>query len=215
MQVIYLIRHGETDYNRDGRVQGATESALSDLGQEQARRLANRMADVEVTALYSSPLRRALDTSRLAFDGRIEATLRDGLREINLGEWEGRTAESLRKEFPEAVKRWFRTPSDVTIPGAESIGDFRGRVSAEMDRIRGQHESGNVVVVAHGGVICTYLTHLLEMGLDDIWRFKIRNGSVTRILFPQGRPRIDLLGDIHHLDGAIRQPPEAPYRIFP
>jgi broad specificity phosphatase PhoE len=69
--------------------------------------------------------------------------------------------------------------------------------------------------VTHAGVICAYLTSVLGMSLDDLWSFKIRNASVTRVLFPQGKARIDLLGDIHHLAGVVREAPDRPFRLFP
>jgi len=151
MQVIYLIRHGETEFNRDGRVQGYTESPLSDLGVEQARRLRARLEGLAVDAAYTSPLSRAQETCRIAMDGRgWEA--RAGLREIGLGEWEGKRAADLRREFPDQVKMWFRSPGQVRIPGAETMADFRRRVTGELDSIRAAHPDGTVVVIAHGGV---------------------------------------------------------------
>jgi broad specificity phosphatase PhoE len=103
----------------------------------------------------------------------------------------------------------------VRIPGAETVGQFRRRVVRAMNQVRKEQPEGEIAVVTHGGVICVYLTALLGMKLDDLWQFKIRNGSVTRILFPQGRARIDLLGDIHHLNGAFREMPDRPFRLFP
>jgi len=215
MQVIYLIRHGETAFNRDGRVQGHTESDLSELGREQARRVGERIQGVDFDHAYTSPLRRARETCALAINGSVAVDARDGLKEINLGAWEGRKASDLRKEFPVEVKLWFHRPSEITIENGETIAQFRRRVTDEMTSIRDAHPDDTLAVFAHGGVICTYLTSLLEMKLDDIWRFKIRNGSVTRVIFPQDRPRIDLLGDIHHLDGVLREVPDGSFRLFP
>lgn len=215
MQVIYLIRHGETVFNRDGRVQGHTESDLSELGREQARRVGDRIRGVDFDAVFTSPLRRAEETCSIAIDAQTEFETRTGLKEINLGAWEGRKASELRREFPEEVKLWFHRPTEIHIENGETISEFRARVSAEMASIRETFPDGTLAVFTHGGVICTYLTSLLEMKLDHIWRFKIRNGSVTRVIFPQDRPRIDLLGDIHHLDGALRDPPHGSFRLFP
>lgn len=215
MHVMYLIRHGETDFNRDGRIQGHTESDLSELGRDQARRVGERLRHHDILAAYTSPARRAMDTCNLALNGSVPVHPRDGLREIQLGAWEGRKASELRREFPEEVRLWFEQPSSVTIDGAESLADFRTRVTTSVEDIRAAHDAGAVAVFAHGGVICTYLTSLLGMALDDIWRFKIRNGSITRIIFPLGRPRVDLLGDIHHLQGLMREAPDRPFRLFP
>jgi broad specificity phosphatase PhoE len=105
----------------------------------------------------------------------------------------------LRKRYPREVERWFHSPMAVRIP-APRRGQFRRRVVRAMNRIRKENPTGEIAVVTHAGVICAYLTSVLGMSLDDLWSFKIRNASVTRVLFPQGKARIDLLGDIHHLE---------------
>jgi len=214
MQVLYLIRHAETGYNRDGRVQGHTESNLSPLGVKQARRVGRRLGYVEFVAAYASPSTRTMHTARLAL-GKADIVPREGLREIRLGDWEGQKADELRKRYPREVERWFHSPMAVRIPGAETVGQFRRRVVREMNRIRKAHPAGEIAVVTHAGVICAYLTSVLGMSLDDLWSFKIRNASVTRVLFPQGKARIDLLGDIHHLEGVFRETPNRPFRLFP
>lgn len=215
MQILYLIRHAETGFNRVGRLQGHTESTLSRLGHTQARRVGERLDYVDFVAAYASPSRRTVQTARIAFGDRVDVETRDGLREINLGVWEGLKATTLRRRYPRQVHLWFHRPSAVRIDGAETVGQFRRRVVRTMDAIRKEHPSGEVAVVTHGGVICVYLTSLLGMKLDDLWQFKIRNASVTRVLFPQGRARVDLLGDIHHLNGAMREMPGRPFRLFP
>jgi alpha-ribazole phosphatase/probable phosphoglycerate mutase len=212
--VLYLIRHAETGFNRDGRVQGHSESNLSRLGIEQARRTGRRLGYVEFAAAYASPSKRTMRTARLALKG-VEIQPREGLREIRLGEWEGQKAEDLRARYPREVERWFHSPMAVRIPGGETVGQFRRRVVREMNRIRKENPSGEIAIVTHAGVICAYLTSVLGMSLDDLWSFKIRNASVTRVLFPQGKARIDLLGDIHHLEGVIRETPNRPFRLFP
>jgi broad specificity phosphatase PhoE len=212
--VLYLIRHAETGYNRDGRVQGHTDSSLSRLGIEQARRIGKRLDYVHFEAAYASPSRRTMHTARLAL-GDVKVEPREGLREIRLGLWEGQKAEALRKRYPREVDRWFHSPMAVRIPGAETVGQFRRRVVREMNRIRKEHPAGEIAVVTHAGVICAYLTSVLGMSLNDLWSFKIRNASVTRVLFPQGKARIDLLGDIHHLEGVFREAPNRPFRLFP
>ncbi len=215
MQIVYLIRHAETGFNRHGRVQGHSESTLSRLGLEQARRIAKRLSYVDFVAAYASPSKRTMQTARVVLKDGPEIQPREGLREIRLGVWEGKKATLLRERYPREVELWFHKPSAVRIEGAETAGQFRRRVAREMTRILNAHPQGEVAVVTHGGVICAYLTFVLGMKLDDLWSFKIRNGSVTRVLFPQGRARIDLLGDIHHLDGAFREAPQRPFRLFP
>src|SRR5712671_4424342 len=110
--VLYLIRHAETGFNRDGRVQGHSESNLSRLGIEQARRIARRLGYVEFAAAYASPSQRTMHTARLALKG-VEIQPREGLREIRLGAWEGQKAEDLRARYPREVERWFHSPMAV------------------------------------------------------------------------------------------------------
>lgn len=215
MQVIHLIRHGETENNRRGHVQGWTESPLSELGREQARRVGDRLRARKIDAVLSSPLGRAVETARIALGEDVHVELRAGLREMNLGAWEGKSAAELRKNHPGDVAMWFDRPSALRIEGAETIRAFRGRVRRTMDGICNEFAGQSLAVFAHGGVICAWLTAILGMKLDDIWRFKIRNGSFTRVIFPAGTPRIELLGEVSHLDGVERVvPPDAP-RLFP
>jgi broad specificity phosphatase PhoE len=196
-------------------VQGFTESRLSELGREQSRRLRARLEGVEIDAVWSSPLSRAVDTCRIAMDGRVPVQTHDGLREMHLGAWEGRKATELRREFPEPVRLWFQQPSRVRIDGGETMRAFRIRVTGAMEAVRASRSEGTIAVFTHGGVVCAWLTRLLGMTLDNIWRFKIRNGSVTRVVFTGERPRIDLLGDVSHLGDAVRELPGQRHRMLP
>lgn len=215
MQVLYLIRHAETVFNREGRVQGFTDSPLSDLGREQARRLRKRLEAIRLGAAASSPAGRAVETARVALDGAVPLATHDGLREMNLGVWEGRVASDIRREYPEEIRLWFDRPSRLRLEGGETIRRFRRRVTRTMDSILESHPDQTIAVFTHGGVIRIYLTSLLGMKLDDVWRFKIQNGSLNRVLFPGKKPRIDLLGDCHHLDGSLRAIPPDETRLFP
>jgi broad specificity phosphatase PhoE len=201
-----LVRHGQSQWNREGRLQGYEDSDLSDLGREQSRRLRKRLAREVIDAAYSSTATRAFETGRIAVGHRLSIEPLDTLREVHLGVWEGRKAAEVKKRFPEQAELWFRAPSRVRIEGGEPLRSFRQRVTRALSRIRRRHESESVIVFAHGGVICAYLTSLLKLKLDDLWRFKILNGSVSVVIFPNGDPRIELLNDTSHLDGAISPP---------
>ncbi|MFQ5511717.1 MAG: histidine phosphatase family protein [Candidatus Krumholzibacteriia bacterium] len=210
MQRILMIRHGESEWNRDGRIQGYLDCDLSDLGREQAAYLKERLDLEKIDAAYSSTSTRAQETGRIALAHRLPIESRDALREMKLGVWEGANAAELKKQKPRETELWFRAPSRVRIEGAEPLRVFRQRVTREIEGIRGQHEDAGVVIFTHGGVICTYLTSLLGLKLDDLWRFKIRNASITKIIFPMGSPRIEVLNDVSHLNGAVRYAPNTP-----
>jgi broad specificity phosphatase PhoE len=215
VQVLYLIRHAETEFNREGRVQGFTDSPLSDLGREQTRRLRDRIGGIKIGAAACSPSMRAADTARVALAGAVPFQTYEGLREMNLGVWEGKIASDIRKQYPREIKLWFDRPSHLRLEGGETIRSFRRRVTGTMDVIRESAPEKTIAIFTHGGVIRIYLTSLLGMKLDDVWRFKIQNCSLTRVMFPGNKPRIDLLGDAHHLDGALRDIPANETRLFP
>ncbi|NIM20250.1 MAG: histidine phosphatase family protein [Candidatus Latescibacteria bacterium] len=215
MQTIILIRHGESEWNLEGRVQGYLDSPLSNLGVEQAHRIGERLKRESIDHVVSSTASRAIDTCRIALGSHMHVETSDALREINLGIWEGRRSTDLKLEYPREVEMWYRMPSRVKIDRGESLRAFRLRVTRELDRIRAEQADKTFAVFTHGGVICTYLTSLLGMKLDDLWRFKIRNGSITTIIFPKEQPRIALLGDTHHLDGCERIDSQAATRFFP
>ncbi len=210
MQRLLMIRHGESEWNRDGRIQGYMDCDLSDLGREQAGYLKVRLDLEKIDAAYSSTSIRAQETGRIALGHRLPIESRDALREMKLGVWEGVKASELKQREPEATELWFRAPSQVRIEGAEPLRSFRRRVTREIEGIRDRHPDTGVVIFAHGGVICAYLTSLLGLKLDDLWRFKIRNCSITKIIFPMNAPRIEVLNDISHLNGAVRYAPNTP-----
>jgi broad specificity phosphatase PhoE len=215
MQRLILVRHGESEWNKEGRIQGYQDCDLSDLGREQARRLKERLDLERIDFAYSSTAVRAVETGRIALAHRMDVAPRKALGEISLGVWEGVTAEELRERLPEEMDLWFRKPSKVRIEGAELLRSFRRRVTREIARIRGERDGeASIVIITHGGVICTYLTGVLGLKLDDLWRFKIRNGSITRLIFPMNEPRIEVLNDISHLDGAVRYAPNTPPRYL-
>ena len=204
MQRLLLIRHAESEWNRDGIIQGFLDCDLSDLGREQSARLRERLKREKIDVAYSSTATRALETAQIALGHRFSVEARPNLREINLGEWEGIEAAVLKRRLPVETAMWFSEPSKVRIKGGETLRAFRLRTTREIESIRGDHPDAVIAIVAHGGVICTYLTSLLKLKLDDMWRFKIRNASITKVIFPMGQPRIEGLNDTSHLDGAVR-----------
>ena len=210
MQRLLLIRHGESEWNRAGLIQGHSDCDLSDLGRAQAEWLRKRLDLEKIEVAWSSTSTRALQTARIALAHRLPIESHDGLREMKLGAWEGVKASELKRHSPRETEQWFREPSKVRIEGAEPLRSFRKRVTAAIDRIRDRHPDASIVIFTHGGVICSYLTRLLGLKLDDLWRFKIRNGSITHIIFPMDSPRIEVLNDVSHLNGAVRYAPNTP-----
>ncbi len=152
MAEILLVRHGETDWNRDRRVQGHTDVPLNAAGLEQARALAQHMLDKALVAIYSSDLARARDTAfAVAQTHRLEVMLERGLREKHFGSWEGLTDTEVGSRFPEAVQG--------TWGDGETSDQVTERALAAITRIGDLHRDGPVLVVSHGGPIRAILRH--------------------------------------------------------
>jgi broad specificity phosphatase PhoE len=153
MTELLLVRHGETDWNLENRVQGHTDTPLNDTGLEQARELADRLAAEPLVAAYASDLVRARDTAAIAARVHgLDVILDPDLREKNFGSWEGLTDLEILERFPDAVRGGWGDGETT-----EAVAE---RAVAAVDRIRTHHPVGTVLVVSHGGAIRAILAHL-------------------------------------------------------
>ncbi|MCK4548841.1 MAG: histidine phosphatase family protein [Candidatus Krumholzibacteria bacterium] len=197
---IHLVRHGESTWNAVRRVQGNHgEVDLSELGRAQARLLGERLRGIEFARVFCSSVERAVQPARLALGEDHSIEFMDDLREISFGAWEGMLVSEVEERYPGELELWFRSPSKVTIEGAEPFGEFHERAGRTVDGIIDDTE-GDVLIISHGGIICAWLTHVLGMSPDDIWSFSLPNTSLTTVMI-DFRPRLRLLGDVSHLDG--------------
>ena len=199
---VHLIRHGQSQFNAMGRVQGHTNSPLTPRGHEQAKATGEALKGREISAVYTSDLLRARETA-----GEIGSVLGmepqpvEGLREVSLGEWEGKEIEEIRATDPLTLELWYSAPMEAKIPGAESLDVFRKRVLSTFEELLNAHEGGEIVVVSHGGVLSVIIADILQMSLNSLWRFRLDNASISRLLFGLMVPKVTLLNSTAHLDG--------------
>jgi len=172
---IILARHGETQWNVDGRHQGQTcDIPLSPAGRAQALALGRRLAEAPIARAVASPLLRARETAELALGDRAPMlTLDPRLVEISHGEWEGRLASEIQAEQPELRRAWRETPHLVTLPGGESFRDVETRAwPALRDACGGLGEEDTVLIVTHDGVNRALLARILGLDLSRVWIFR-------------------------------------------
>jgi len=204
---LLLVRHGQSTWNREHRIQGQLDAPLSEEGRRQAERVGQRLARVSagrhLAGFYSSDLKRAVETAALISDA-ISAlpAATANLREIYLGQWEGLTTEELAQRFPEAWGRWTEEPSWDVVPGGEGAAAFETRVLAELDSIIARHDTGDVVVVTHGGVIQVALHRVVGRANHGLFPFRIENASISVIEKRNGRFVVSGVNDTSHLEGA-------------
>ena len=200
---LFLVRHAQSVWNAERRIQGQMDAPLSELGRAQARALAERLAGGRWEAVYSSDLRRAFDTAT-AVAGAIGMPVSSDpdLREIGLGEWEGRTRDDIIATDPEAWERWRRDPDWDVVPGSEGSRGFERRVLTALDRILGRHSDGDLVVVTHGGVIQVALAAALGRPPRGRFGFVVANASVTVLGHREDRLVIERVNDTCHLEAS-------------
>jgi len=183
MPVLLLIRHGENEYVKKGRLAGRLPGVhLNDTGRSQAQSLADRLAKAPIKAIYSSPLERALETAEpLAKTLNLETIPRPGFLETDYGEWQGQTLKSLRR-----LKLW-RTvqhaPSLARFPGGESFAECQGRVCREIEWICSQHDSKDLIAcVFHADPIKLAIAFYIGLPLDHFQRLSSAPASITTLL---------------------------------
>ena len=200
---LILIRHGESTWNKERRIQGQLDPPLSDLGTTQARLVARRLASRHVDAMYTSDLQRARQTAApIAEALGLSATPMSELREIYLGEWEGLHADDIAQRFPEAWDEWTREPSWDVVPGGEGAAAFEARVESALHDLFERHAGNDVVIVTHGGVIQVALHHVVGRSSHGLFAFRISNGSMSVVEERAGRLVIGRVNDTSHLEVA-------------
>ena len=180
MTDILLIRHGETLWNQQGRMQGQNDSPLTPTGLEQARKLARRLKHVAFTALYSSDLGRAHQTARCIADETGHEVIADpGLRERHFGIFEGLTNAEIQVRHPEDYAVFARRDAEYVVPGGESAAGFRKRVVQTLEAIAARHSGETITVVSHGLVLDALYRTASGMTYEVQRGFPLLNCSVN------------------------------------
>jgi len=178
MALVILVRHGQTDENMSGRISGQGPAPLNARGQEQARLAAEVLAPLGITHIFSSPLVRARQTAEF-LASRFQQPIAEipELREVEYGDWEGKTFGEIRHH--PVAHQVFNDPVQATFPNGESLVAVQQRGVRVVEWVRGQHPQGLVALVSHGDVIRTTLAHYLGMPFNEYRRMNIDNGAIS------------------------------------
>ncbi len=202
MGQLYIVRHGETVWNREGRIQGHTDVGLSHRGLEQAQMLAQRLKTVQFDAAYASDLSRASDTAAAILDGRdVPIVPTPRLREYHKGAFEGMTEGELRARYPSEYPGYVARDLDYAPEGGESTRGVSERMASVINEIKQRHLDGTVLVVGHGGSLRAAMMALLGMSLDANWRFVFGNCTLTIVDTYHDNAVLRLFNDSSHLSG--------------
>ena len=202
---IIAIRHGETAWNVDSRLQGHLDIPLNDVGLWQARQAALALADEPIDAIYSSDLQRAWVTARaIAETTQAPLTAHQGLRERSFGVLQGHTFEELEAKEPEQAYRWRKRDPAFAPEGGESLIALRERITATTHALAAQHVGGQIVLVAHGGVLDVLYRAATRQDIQAPRTWQLGNAAINRLLWTSDGLSLVGWADTQHLDNAVR-----------
>ena len=203
---IFLVRHGETEWNRIHRFQGRSDVPLNQIGKEQAHALALALKDEPITAIYASPLVRALETANLikSFHPSIPLFEEPGLIEMDLGEFDGMEAGLWVERYPHFRKAWQETPSSVKMPGGESLQEVQTRAIDTLERITQNYPPQSTLLLSsHNFVNRTILCHALGKSLDRFRELKQRTAALNILYKQDNKLWAEVIDDQSHLQSYV------------
>ncbi len=205
---ILLVRHGETQWNREQRFQGQIDVPLNANGKTQAEKTAAFLQPIKIDRAFASPLLRPKQTAEAILQGReVSLTLLDDLKEISHGLWEGKLEAEIEQEFPGELERWQREPQNVQMPQGENLQQVWERARRAWQEIVATSQPGEtVLVVGHDAINKAILCQLFDLKPDRFWAFKQGNGGISVIDFREGKESAPVLTTSNitfHLSGSI------------
>ncbi|MBC7319319.1 histidine phosphatase family protein [bacterium] len=179
---VYIVRHGETDWNREGIYQGQTDTPLNENGRKSARDLGFILNKIKFTSIYSSDLLRARETAEIINSFlNVPIYYTENLRELDFGRWTGISIWEMSEKDPELFKRWQEDPWNVSPPGGETFRELTERVMGVLESIFERHKNENVLVVSHAGPIKAMIFGLLSATGKAYWNLNISHRAVVII----------------------------------
>jgi len=202
MTTFYLVRHGDTAWNRDWRYRGQVDLPLDEVGLAQARAVAGALAPAGLQAIFASPLKRAFNTAELIAQaaGLTVRPLPD-LLDINYGAWQGLSMAEAQTAYPDVYARWQEAPHLVHFPGGESLDDVRSRALRGLLAVAGQYPAKRVGIVGHQVVNRVLLCAALGLGNEAFWRINQDTCCINVFEYDTARYRfvVERINDTHHL----------------
>jgi len=207
MVTVILARHGETDWNRREIFRGRADVELNERGREQAKALAAAVKDIQIDAVYSSPLRRAAETAEaIAEPHGIPVKIEQGFTDFDYGVWQGLPHDEVRRRYPEMYKDWVERPHTVRVEGGESLRMVRRRSVEALADVAEQHEGRTVVIVAHRVVNKVMLCAVLGLGNSNFWRIRQDTCALNVFEWSEGQYTMRSLNDTCHLRNVPGEP---------
>ena len=198
--IMYAVRHGETVWNRAGKMQGWHDSPLTELGISQAKATAQGMEGRGVEQIYVSDLKRAIDTANIIAEViQVDVKIDKRLRERNMGEMEGLTHRMYGELYPEKLEQYLKDDPSWAIPGGESLIDRCERCVSAANDICSRHKGQTILIVGHGGVLSSFIQHTVGLDLSQPRCYSLFNACISRFTIDNHKWVLDTWGDISHM----------------
>lgn len=202
---IILVRHGETAWNKEGKFQGRLDIDLNDVGRAQAKKLAEALRDVHIDTIYSSPLKRSMDTANAIAEWHsLPVVKAEEFNEIDHGSWEGMHLDAVIDAHGALYDTWLNNPHEAKMPGGEELSDIRERAVRKLTEILAGTPDGTTLLIAgHDATNKVVLCYALGLDNSHFWQIKQGNASVSILEYEDKVFRLTLLNDTCHLGGVL------------
>lgn len=197
---IYLVRHGQTQWNIKGKTQGHGNSKLTEKGVNQAKELANSMVKYPIDYIYSSDLGRAVETAQIISDKfDLDVIKTSGLREMGFGAWEGLLIKEIQQDYKDIYHTWRNEPHLAQIPGGETLQIIKERTDKFLDELNEKYDGKHIVLVTHSVTARVILLSVLNSGMENIYRINQGNTALNVIEFRDYGPVVIKMNDTSHI----------------
>jgi broad specificity phosphatase PhoE len=201
--IALLIRHGQTNWNEERVFRGRIDVKLNAKGCEQSEIIGDALSAVPLTAVYSSPLSRAMETAERIVQrqqqGGMQVQPHGELIDFDFGKWQGKRISEVKFTDPDIFELWESHPERVRIPGAETLQEVRERMMAGLDEILAHHPEGTVVLVSHGLTNKVLLCALLGLDNSHFWKIRQDNGAISIFKYTGEGSKLILMNETSHL----------------
>lgn len=200
MTKLYLLRHGQSEWNVLNKVQGQKNTALTEKGIEQAHKAAERLAKEKIDIIYSSDLKRACDTAKIVGKKlNLEVKELCGIREIGFGVWEGLDLDTIQRDHEIHYKCWRTEPHRLKLEGGETLQIVQDRALKDVNKMVEENPGKNILIVSHGTAIKTLILGLLDIDISKYSKITIGNTGLSIIEFREFSPVLQVLNDTNHV----------------
>lgn len=197
---LYIVRHGQTEFNVEGRLQGRMDSPLTEKGLRDAEALGKYLSDISFDAVLASPSKRAQRTAEIICSGKdISIQVEPDMREINLGSWEGRTKEEVLRAYPQEGEIFYNKPHLYKPLEGDSYYDVQERAAAAIKRLTDEYQEGNILIVTHTVVVRAIVAYFMGYPMERLWEQIIEGTSITLLEADHGEIKVAAVGETPHI----------------